>query len=112
MSGPGSTEKPEFVRDFVVRNQNGLHARPAAQLVETAGRFASEVLLEKDGFEATAKSILSILSLEGQPGAVITVRTAGTDAREAMEAMAILFEGGFIEDALDGTESEGSAAGA
>jgi phosphocarrier protein HPr len=108
MNAQGASGPQEVVREFTICNESGIHARPAAQIVEAANRFESEVFLrkEEDSFEATAKSILSVLSIEGQPGSIIKVRTIGADAEDAMVAMAGLFEGGFREEVQNGCDSE------
>lgn len=84
-------------RTFEIKNQLGIHARVAAKLVETANRFQSEVLLEKDGVEVNGRSILGILTLFCPCGSRLTVRTEGVDADEAMEAFARLIEDKFGE---------------
>ena len=75
----------------------GIHAGVAAKLVETASRFQSEVLLEKDGVEVDGRSILGILTLFCPYGSRLTVRTEGVDADKAMEAFARLIEDKFGE---------------
>jgi phosphocarrier protein len=85
-------------RVFTVLNQKGLHARPAALLVKTANQFGSDILLVKDGNEVSAKSIISVLTLEGYEGAVIEVRASGPDATEAMDALQELFDSKFHEE--------------
>ena len=72
---------------LTIRNKVGLHARPAALLVQTAGRFKSEVSAVKDGREVNAKSILSVLTLGAEQGAVVTIRAEGEDEVEAVEAL-------------------------
>lgn len=84
-------------RTFEITNQLGIHARVAAKLVETAGRFQSEVLLEKDGVKVDGRSILGILTLFCPYGSTLTVRTEGIDADEAMAAFVQLIEDKFGE---------------
>jgi len=60
-------------RTFEITNRLGIHARVAAKLVETAGRFQSEVFLEKDGIEVNGKSILGILTLFCPQGSLLTI---------------------------------------
>ena len=84
-------------RTFEITNQLGIHARVAAKLVETASRFQSEVLLEKDGVKVDGRSILGILTLFCPYGSRLTVRTEGIDADEAMEAFVRLIEDKFGE---------------
>ncbi len=83
---------------FTIINRLGLHARAAAQLVQTANRFNSEVLVEKEDIEVNGKSIMGILLLAAPKGTVIAVTVSGDDESEAMAALTNLIEDGFGED--------------
>jgi len=85
-------------REFTIKNRLGLHARAAAQFVQTANRFRSEVKVEKDGLEVNGKSIMGILMLAAAQGSRISVAVAGEDAEAAMTAIGQLIENGFGED--------------
>ncbi|HYD42299.1 MAG TPA: HPr family phosphocarrier protein [Anaeromyxobacter sp.] len=85
------------VRTFVIVNTLGLHARAAAQLVQTANRFRSEVLVEKDGMEVNGKSIMGVLTLAAAKGSEIKVSVEGDDSELALGALATLIESGFGE---------------
>ncbi|MFO7172602.1 MAG: HPr family phosphocarrier protein [Bacillota bacterium] len=83
-------------RTFTLTHAAGLHARPAALLVQTVQRFpGTEVLIRKGDREVSARSLLSVLSLGASQGDTITVRCEGPQAEEAMAAIAQLVEGGF-----------------
>lgn len=84
-------------RDFMIKNRLGLHARAAAQLVQTANRFRSEITIEKDGMEVNGKSIMGILMLAAAQGSRISVAAAGEDAQQAMSAIGQLINDGFGE---------------
>jgi len=84
-------------RTFVIVNSLGLHARAAAQLVQTANRFRSEVLVVKDGQEVNGKSIMGVLMLAAAKGCEISVSCEGEDAEQAMTDLARLIEAGFGE---------------
>jgi len=84
-------------RTFTVMNSLGLHARPAAMVVQTANRFRSEVQFEKDGLQINAKSIMGVLTLAASKGSSIVVICEGPDAADAMAALAKVFESGFGE---------------
>lgn len=71
-------------KDFTIQNKVGLHARPAAVLVQTANKFESNISIEKDGVTVSAKSILGVLSLGAGEGARIRVEIEGKDEQEAM----------------------------
>ncbi len=85
-------------KSFTIINRLGLHARAAAQLVQTANRFTSEVMVEKDDIEVNGKSIMGILLLAAPKGTEISLTVSGEDASEAMDALSILIEDGFGED--------------
>lgn len=93
MSGAETIE-----REFTVENEFGIHARPAALLVKAASKFSCEILIGKTGAEVSAKSIMGLLTIEGHPGAKLNVQTMGSDAQQAMAAVAELFENKFYED--------------
>ncbi|AMV72559.1 HPr family phosphocarrier protein [Desulfuromonas carbonis] len=84
--------------DFTIVNRLGLHARAAAQLVQTANRFRSEITVAKDDEEVNGKSIMGILMLAAPKGSQITVTTNGEDEQLAMEAVGQLITDGFGED--------------
>ena len=85
-------------KTFTIVNRLGLHARAAAQLVQTANGFSSEVLVEKDGIEVNGKSIMGILLLAAPQGTEISLKVSGSDETEAMAALTNLIEDGFGED--------------
>jgi phosphocarrier protein HPr len=82
---------------LVMQNATGLHARPAAQFVQLAAKYASKVRIAKEGKEVDAKSILSVLSLGVQKGATITIKVDGPDEEQALEHLIALIEGHFGE---------------
>ncbi len=85
-------------RNFTIKNRLGLHARAAAQLVQTANKFTSEVVLKKDDVEVNGKSIMGILLLAAPQGTDISVDVSGADEDLAMITIADLIEDGFGED--------------
>jgi phosphocarrier protein len=91
-------EEQTVVKEFEVLNKYGIHARPAALLVKTAGKFQCEILIGRDENGVSAKSIMGLLTIEGHQGSRLTVRTVGADAAEAMAEIAELFENKFFEE--------------
>ncbi|WP_321369939.1 HPr family phosphocarrier protein [uncultured Desulfuromusa sp.] len=85
-------------QSFTIKNRLGLHARAAAQFVQTANKFSSEVALVKDGVEVNGKSIMGILLLAAPQGTDISVTVDGVDEEQAMKIIAELIEDGFGED--------------
>ncbi|WP_321531965.1 HPr family phosphocarrier protein [uncultured Desulfuromonas sp.] len=81
-----------------ITNRLGLHARAAAQFVQVAGQFASEVFVDKDGFEVNGKSIMGILMLAAPKGTIIEIRTEGEDAQQAMNGLEKLIHDKFGEE--------------
>jgi multiphosphoryl transfer protein len=90
-SGPSGATQPSDdateSRSVVVANQTGLHARPAALVAAAARRFAADVRLMKDGREANARSVVSIMALEVSGGDTLTVVARGENAAEAVAAI-------------------------
>ena len=78
-------------------NKLGLHARASAKLTQTAGRFASEVWMEKNGRRINAKSIMGVMMLAAAKGSTVTIETDGSDEAEAMEAILALIADRFGE---------------
>ncbi len=77
---------------FTVKNPTGIHARPATQLVQTANSFPCEVIIEKDGKQMNAKSIMGIMSLAAKQGDKLTVITKGEKEAEALNAIGAIIE--------------------
>jgi phosphocarrier protein len=84
-------------RTFTIQNSLGMHARPAAMVVQAANRFRSDIQFEKDGLQINAKSIMGVLTLAAGRGASVVVVCEGDDAAEALAALAKIFESGFGE---------------
>jgi phosphocarrier protein HPr len=68
---------------LVIHSSNGLHARPATELVNKASSFKSEITVSKDGKQA--KSIINVMTLAIGPGEEIQVKADGPDEKEAIE---------------------------
>jgi phosphocarrier protein len=88
---------PRHERTFTIINSLGLHARAAAQLVQTANRYRAEIHVEKDGMQVNGKSIMGVLTLAAAKGSSIVVSVEGDDAEPAMTALAKVIESGFGE---------------
>lgn len=84
-------------RDLEIKNKLGLHARAAAKLVHTAARFKADIKIRKGDEEVDGKSILGILLLAAGRGSVVTVRAAGDDENDALNAVQELIERKFDE---------------
>jgi phosphocarrier protein HPr len=84
-------------RELKIVNRNGLHARPAAEIVKLASRFASEITMVRDELEVNGKSIMGVMMLAAEYGSTVLVRADGPDAEEAVHAIADLVERKFGE---------------
>lgn len=78
---------------IIIRNKQGLHARPAALFVQIANKYVSEILVKKDEEEVNGKSIMGILMLGAECGTEILLYAKGPDAKDALiELEKILLE--------------------
>jgi phosphotransferase system HPr (HPr) family protein len=84
-------------KTVVLRNEHGLHARPAAIFVKAAAAYACDVRVSKAGKDANAKSMLSVLTLECHSGDEIAISAEGEDAEAALDDLVSLVEGGLGE---------------
>lgn len=80
-----------------IKNRAGLHTRPAAALVKMAGKFASEFIIIKDGYEINGKSIIGVMTLAAEQGSTLLLKFDGPDEAAAAQEVAGLFERGFDE---------------
>ncbi len=82
----------------VIKNRAGIHARPAALIVQTAGKFKSKISLQKGDDCINAKSIMGIITLGAGFETEIRIIADGEDESEAVEAIDRLFQNRFEED--------------
>ena len=87
-----------IIKDIEIINRLGLHARPAAMLVQTASGFDCNIKIRKDQVEVDAKSIMGVLMLAAEHGSVLQVQCDGKDEQEAVAAIMALFASKFNED--------------
>ena len=84
-------------RTVQILNKNGLHARPAAEIVKLAAKYTSEITISRDGTEVNGKSIMGVMILAAECGALIVLRASGDDAEQALDAIATLIANKFGE---------------
>jgi phosphocarrier protein len=84
-------------RTVQIANRNGLHARPAAEIVKLAAKFKSEITIVKDDLDVNGKSIMGVMMLAAEHGSSITFRAEGPDADQALDALATLVSNKFGE---------------
>ncbi|MDR2314013.1 MAG: HPr family phosphocarrier protein [Spirochaetaceae bacterium] len=87
-----------YEKTVKVINRAGIHARPAALLVQTAKDFKSDIYLERDNDKINGKSIMGIITLGAAHGSEIRLIAEGDDEKAAVEALARLFETKFEEE--------------
>ncbi len=86
-----------YVKDVMVQNQVGLHARPATFFIQKANEFKSSIWVEKEERRVNAKSLLGVLSLGIVGGTDIRIIADGADEEEAVEALVALVQSGFAD---------------
>lgn len=86
-----------YVKDVSVKNQVGLHARPATFFIQKANEYKSSIWIEKEERRVNAKSLLGVLSLGIVGGTEIKVIADGSDEKDAVEGLVKLVESGFAE---------------
>jgi len=86
-----------YTKDVEVKNQVGLHARPATFFIQKANEFKSSIWLEKEERRVNAKSLLGVLSLGIMGGTDIRIIAGGVDEEQAVTALAALVDSGFQE---------------
>ncbi len=84
-------------RTVTIQNRNGLHARPAAEIVKTAAKFKSEITLIREDLEVNGKSIMGVMMLAAEYGSELVVRCEGPDEQAALGALSELIESKFGE---------------
>lgn len=73
--------------NYTIKDAQGIHARPAGVLVKEAGRFKSDITIEKDGKKADAKRIFAVMGLGVKSGETITVNIEGEDEDKAVSSL-------------------------
>jgi len=86
-----------YVKEVSVRNQVGLHARPATFFIQKANEYKSSIWVERDERRVNAKSLLGVLSLGIVGGTVIKIIADGSDEQLAVDSLVKLVESGFTE---------------
>ncbi|MDR1419749.1 MAG: HPr family phosphocarrier protein [Treponema sp.] len=83
---------------ITISNRAGIHARPAAMLVQATKNFTCDIFFERDEDRINAKSIMGIITLAAGYGTEIKIIAGGEDEEEAVETLARLFESKFEEE--------------
>jgi phosphocarrier protein HPr len=75
-------------REVQIVNRNGLHARPAAEIVKAAAKFQSDITITRDDMEVNGKSIMGVMMLAAEYGSRLKLKADGPDAEQAVAAIA------------------------
>ena len=84
-----------YMKEVVIQNQVGLHARPATFFIQKANEYKSSIWVEKDSRRVNAKSLLGVLSLGITKGLSITIIAEGTDEAQAVTDLVELVSSNF-----------------
>lgn len=93
-----SPEGSQIVRELLIVNQRGLHARASAKFVQVASSFDACIQVERDGVRVGGTSIMGLMMLAASPGCSIRVIASGTEARPALDALEQLVASKFGEE--------------
>ncbi len=74
-------------KKLIIKNKQGLHARPAALFVQIANKYESDVTVRKGNEEVNGKSIMGLMTLAAGKGSNIILKITGPDAKEAMQEL-------------------------
>ena len=86
-----------YVKEVLVQNKAGLHARPATFFIQRANEYKATIWVEKEERRVNAKSLLGVLSLGIIGGTTIKIIADGADETDAVEGLAELVDSGFAE---------------
>jgi len=89
---------PEVKKEIKIVNRLGMHARPAARLVQLTSRFSSEIIFKRGSDQVNGKSIMGVLMLAAPYGSTIKVIARGDDAAAAINEIEDLFRSKFGEE--------------
>ena len=97
MEKSDTTAAATHVKELLVQNRMGIHARPAAMIVRVTNKFKSEVLVEKDEEQVNGKSIMGLMMLAAAKGTKVKFIATGDDAPQMLVEIEQLFERKFDE---------------
>ena len=78
--------------EYVLKDREGIHARPAGVIVKTAKEFESDITIENKGKKVNCKGIFAVMSLAAKCGEKVILSAEGNDEKEAVEALSSAFE--------------------
>ena len=87
----------QLVKELLVQNKMGIHARPAAMIVRITNKFKADVFVEKDEEQVNGKSIMGLMMLAAGKGSKIKLLANGEDAAQLLAELEALFAKKFDE---------------
>jgi len=98
MNTSDATPAPtQLIKELLVQNKMGIHARPAAMIVRITNKFKAEVFVEKDDEQVNGKSIMGLMMLAAGKGSKVKFLATGADAAQMIEELEALFARKFDE---------------
>jgi len=94
---PASASTQSLVKELVVQNKMGIHARPAAMIVRVTNKFKADVFVEKDEEQVNGKSIMGLMMLAAGKASKVKFVATGEDAPQMLAEIEALFERKFDE---------------
>ena len=88
---------PQLIKELLVQNKMGIHARPAAMVVRITNKFKADVFVEKDEEQVNGKSIMGLMMLAAGKGSKVKFIASGEDAAQMLEELEQLFARKFDE---------------
>jgi phosphocarrier protein len=88
---------PQLIKELLVQNKMGIHARPAAMVVRITNKFKADVFVEKDEEQVNGKSIMGLMMLAAGKGSKVKFIASGEDAAQMLEELEELFARKFDE---------------
>ena len=93
-----SASVPPVIRDLVIVNKRGLHARASAKFVQLVEQYEADVKVSRGGETVGGTSIMGLMMLSAAPGTTIHIEASGRQAAEVVDGLAALIENGFGEE--------------
>ena len=100
-----------ITRVLVIRNKQGLHARPAEMFVRLAKQFQSRIELVRDDRRVEARNIIDLLTLGAGPGTELVLEAEGEDAQAAVDALVRLVDNGFANEETNNEQQNTEGGG-
>jgi len=85
-------------KTIIIKNKQGLHARPAALFVQIANKFNCDIMVSKGRHKVNGKSIMGIMMLEAGVGSKVTIKADGDDADKAIQDLSVLLSSEGIDE--------------